>query len=129
MMGLFNFNSCLNALGVFMIHEVDTIQLKGLIESPDNQKNHLVVDCREQGEWDQVRIEGTIFIPLSKMNENIAEIVNQLAPFKEKKLYIHCRSGKRSMTACELLNDYGFENLYNIEGGILAWIENGYPTI
>ena len=53
---------------------------------------------------------------MKKLNDREAIIVCQ------------CRSGKRSLTAASQLQGEGFENLFNLEGGILAWIENGYPT-
>ena len=40
---------------------------------------------------------------------------------KSKNYYVYCRSGMRSAKACEIMNELGFENAYNLMGGILAW--------
>ena len=40
---------------------------------------------------------------------------------KSKNYYVYCRSGNRSRQACALMNQLGFENTYNLEGGIMAW--------
>ena len=40
---------------------------------------------------------------------------------KKNSIYIYCRSGARSFQACELMGQFGFEKVYNLEGGILDW--------
>jgi rhodanese-related sulfurtransferase len=47
--------------------------------------------------------------------------VEELEDLKDEEVIIHCRSGKRSMMACMVLDQMGFSNTYNLEGGILAW--------
>jgi rhodanese-related sulfurtransferase len=42
---------------------------------------------------------------------------------KTKNYYVYCRSGMRSAKACEIMNELGFENAYNLVGGILEWEE------
>lgn len=75
-----------------------------------------LVDVREPNEWDAGRIEGATLIPLATVS---AQLMPRVA---DKKLVIYCRSGRRSQTACELVN-YQDPTLdpYNLEGGILAW--------
>ncbi len=81
-----------------------------------NKGNVTLVDVREPGEWDASRIEGATLIPLATVS---AQLMPRVA---DKKLVIYCRSGRRSQTACELVNyqDPAL-NPYNLEGGILAW--------
>ena len=83
----------------------------------------VLVDCREQEEWDESRIPGDIFIPLSTFQENF----NQLDP--EAEIIMQCRSGRRSLTACQILQENDYEDLTNLEGGILDWIDQGYEVI
>lgn len=75
-----------------------------------------LVDVREPNEWDVSRIEGATLIPLATVS---AQLMPRVA---DKKIVIYCRSGRRSQTACELVN-YQDATLdpYNLEGGILAW--------
>ncbi len=108
--------------GEIMIHNVTVSELKELL---DNNADITLIDCREQGEWDEARIEQAKLIPLSDFQNQYSEILKD----KDAKILIHCRSGKRSLQACQILMQEGYSNLSNIEGGILAWDENGFPIL
>ena len=105
-----------------MIHNVTVIELKELL---DNKESITLIDCREQGEWDEAHLEDATLIPLSNFQNQYADILKD----KDAKILIHCRSGKRSLQACQLLMQEGYSNLSNIEGGILAWDQNGFPVV
>ena len=49
--------------------------------------------------------------------------IEDLEHLRDEEVIVHCRSGKRSMMACMVLDQMGFTNTYNLEGGILAWQE------
>jgi rhodanese-related sulfurtransferase len=49
--------------------------------------------------------------------------VEELEDLKDEEVIIYCRSGRRSMMACMVLDQLGFKDTYNLEGGILAWQE------
>jgi len=78
----------------------------------------VLIDVREPFEYEAASIAGAILIPLANINNDVLPEVG------DKKLVIHCRSGKRSLDACNLLaaRDENLE-VYNLEGGILAWLE------
>ncbi len=105
-----------------MINKITVNQLKDELSS----NNLILIDCREQGEWDESHIKEAKFIPLSNFEEKTNEILSNMD--KNSKIVCQCRSGKRSMKACKLLEEKGFTNLYNLEGGILKWVESGFPT-
>lgn len=97
-----------------MIHIIETEALQKLL-----QKNEVVlIDVREQSEYNESRIEGSILMPLSTLNiQKIKELSKD-----GKKIAIHCKSGGRSLRACQMLMDYDNElDVYNVEGGITAW--------
>ena len=48
---------------------------------------------------------------------------------KKKSYFVYCRSGKRSYSACEIMKELGFTNLYNLESGYLDWVECNYETV
>ena len=74
-----------------------------------------LIDVRESYEYDIVNINGQL-MPKDFITQHLDKIE------KDKKVVIHCRSGKRSADVIEQLEaEYGFENLYNLEGGILDW--------
>lgn len=76
-----------------------------------------LVDVREAYEYDIANLSGEL-IPLSGLEDNVDRIK------RDRKVVIHCRSGKRSADAIKFLEkEHGFNNLYNLEGGILAWAD------
>jgi rhodanese-related sulfurtransferase len=80
------------------------------------------VDVREPYELDEVKYGvDHIHIPLGEIQARITEIP------KDKMVIVGCRSGKRSMNACMFFKMQGYENIRNLEGGIMNWIESGCP--
>ncbi len=76
-----------------------------------------VIDVREPYEYEIANIGGEL-IPLDTIEQSIDKIASN------KKVVVYCRSGKRSAQAIERLQrKFGFDNLYNLKGGILAWAE------
>lgn len=103
-----------------MIKSMDVTELESKL---GNDKNLVLVDVREQAEWDDAHIEGAVFLPLSQLETRFAELP------KDKALILQCRSGKRSMTAAQFLADKGYTDLTNLEGGILAWMDEGFDVV
>ncbi len=104
-----------------MITEITVNELK---EKLDKKEKMAFIDCREQEEWDEGHIEGAILVPLSIFQEKFESVL----PDKNTKVVIQCRSGKRSMNACMFLLSKGYSDLVNVEGGIMAWSQAGYPV-
>jgi rhodanese-related sulfurtransferase len=104
-----------------MIKEIEVQDLKTKL---DNGEKFHFIDCREQEEWDEAHIEGATLIPLSEFQQKYADVLTD----KNAPIVIQCRSGKRSMNACMFLLSKGYSDLNNLEGGIMAWNEAGYPT-
>lgn len=89
----------------------------------DNDDDFQLIDVREPSEYDICNLKGEL-IPLNRIPENV-ELIS-----KDKDVIIHCRSGVRSANAVSYLEQhFGFDNLYNLEGGILAWITYIDPTM
>lgn len=77
-----------------------------------------VLDVREKDEVEEKRILGSTWIPLWKLEKRIGELD------KKKEIAVHCTSGLRSYMACLKLQHRGFENVKNIDGGMLCWCED-----
>jgi len=103
---------------------IDVINVTDLKEKMEADKDLILIDCREENEWNEINIQDAKLMPLSQF-ETLAE---EMTIDHKTPIYIHCRSGKRSMKACQLLQGEGFEQLYNVEGGILAWSDAGFDT-
>lgn len=90
-----------------------------------SDKQAVIVDVREQAEWDEQHIDGAIFIPLNQVENRMSD----LAQYKDSPIIVQCRSGKRSKVAGAKLIDAGFTKVYNLDGGILAWDKQGLETV
>ena len=78
-----------------------------------------IIDVREPNEYAEFNI-GAKLIPLGQIQ---ALQVDDIENLKDQEVIVHCRSGKRSATACLVLDSLGFKNTKNLEGGMLAWQE------
>ncbi len=94
-------------------------QLKAKMDAGETV--HLI-DVREPDEFKEFNIGG-LLVPLGKIQSMQADELDDL---KNEELIVHCRSGKRSVTACLFLETMGFTNTVNVEGGVLAW-QQKYP--
>jgi adenylyltransferase/sulfurtransferase len=94
--------------------EITSAELKQLI---NDKKDFQLIDVREEYEFDEANINGEL-IPMGEIMDNLEKIS------KDKQVVIHCRSGKRSAGVINALeSQHGFTNLYNLTGGILAYLE------
>ena len=99
--------------------EEDEIGVKQLKEMIDTNEDFILVDVREEYEWDICKIKGAKLIPLSQiMNGNI-DILETVE--KDKNIVLYCHVGARSAEALNILRSKGFKNLKNLVGGIDAW--------
>ena len=82
----------------------------------DSGEEHIILDTREQDEFDEGHIPGAILIPYTEI-ENKAEA---MLPDKDKLILVYCRSGRRSKIAAESLAKLGYTNVKEF-GGIIDW--------
>jgi rhodanese-related sulfurtransferase len=82
----------------------------------------LVLDVREDNEWDAGHVEGSVHIPLMELGERIADL-----PLADQTLVV-CRSGHRSEHATAYLRQLGVEAV-NLAGGLAAWQQAGRPLV
>ncbi|HJM00317.1 MAG: rhodanese-like domain-containing protein [Acidimicrobiales bacterium] len=77
----------------------------------------VLVDVREQSEWDEGRVGGSRLIPLGEVVARVSEIPT------DGPVYVICRSGVRSAEACAYLRTQGID-AFNVTGGVLAWLDS-----
>ena len=95
-----------------------SINCAELKEMMDNQDDFQLIDVREISEYNEVNLGGEL-IPLGEVPHRFSEIS------KDKKVVVHCKMGGRSANAITFLEqNHGYDNLYNLEGGIFAWISS-----
>lgn len=99
------------------VPEIDVQEAKKRIDN-----GSLLLDVREQDEFDELRIPNSQLLPLSEfMQRHAAELS------KDKEIVVYCRSGARSARATQFLKEQGYHAV-NVEGGILAWKRAELPT-
>ncbi len=81
----------------------------------------VVVDVRELAEWSQGHIPNAVHIPLGTLMNRPREVL------QHDGIIFVCAEGVRSAVACEVAAAIGREQLYNLEGGTIAWWKRGYP--
>ncbi len=89
-----------------------------------NGEGMQVLDVRETSEWDAGHIEGAHYLNYKFLPEQIGQL--ELDP--KDPISVVCGGGLRSSTACSILMQHGFEDLYNTTGGMTAWVAAGLPT-
>ena len=89
----------------------------------DRKDSFLLLDVREQREFEICRIPGSVLIPLGELPSRLDELKGR------DDMIVHCKSGVRSGKAVALLRGSGFAGARNLTGGILAWIERIDPTL
>ena len=82
-----------------------------------SKESFQVLDVREEDEVKRKRIPGSTWIPLAKLGKQVGELD------KKKEIAVHCESGLRSYKACLKLQEQGFENVKNVDGGMLCWCD------
>ena len=93
-----------------------TISAQAAKEMMDTQENYIILDVREQDEYDAGHIPGAILIP----NGQITSRAEQELPDKGQLILVYCRSGRRSKEAAQKLADLGYTNIKEF-GGIIDW--------
>lgn len=84
----------------------------------ENDSNAVILDVRTSEEWEEGYIENALHIDIYKGQGFIYEVD---ALDKTKNYYLYCKAGGRSAQACSIMNQLGFENTYNLIGGMMHW--------
>jgi adenylyltransferase/sulfurtransferase len=101
---------------------VPEITVQDLKQKLDNGEDVNVLDVRERHEYEVANL-GVRLIPLGELPQRLAELD------QDESFAIHCKTGGRSAKAVKLLQDAGFQHVYNVKGGITAWSEEIDPSI
>lgn len=75
----------------------------------------VIIDIRTQDEYQEGHIPGAALIPLDQLGSRMNEVP------RDRKVLLICRSGNRSAKGTSLLRSSGFDNVYNVTGGMLEW--------
>ena len=81
----------------------------------------LLLDVREQEEWDAFHIPGTTLIPLGELPSRLDDLP------RDRRIIVVCRSGNRSQEGRDILLEAGFTDVTSMAGGVTEWSNAGYP--
>jgi rhodanese-related sulfurtransferase len=95
--------------------DINVQELKNRLDAGD--KTFVFIDVREPYEYADFNL-GADLIPLGSLPQKLED----LAEHKEDEIVVHCRSGARSGQAKNFMMANGFQNVRNLEGGVLAWM-------
>ncbi len=92
------------------------------VAAAQNRDDVILIDVREQWEYDAGHIPGITLIPMGEIAGWMTEIPT------DKEVIVTCRSGNRSGQVTEFLQQNGFDNIHNMQGGIVAWEQAGFAV-
>ena len=101
------------------IAEVDAGRARELIDS----EAPLVLDVREQDEWDEGHLPGAVHIPRG----NLESRIERAEPDRSRSIVVYCAAGNRSAFAAKTLEELGYEDVVSLSGGFTDWKRNGFP--
>ena len=102
------------------ISEIDATEARTRIDSG----GPVIVDVREQDEWDEGHIPGAVHVPRGHLESRI----ERLAPDPSRPVVIYCSAGNRSAFAAKTLTELGYEEVASLAGGFTDWKRNGFPV-
>jgi len=83
----------------------------------------LLLDVREPKEYEAAHIPGAVNAPRGLLEFEIWSV----APDRNKKIFVYCKTGVRAALATKLLNELGYKNAVSVDTGAIAWMQAGYP--
>jgi rhodanese-related sulfurtransferase len=101
----------------------NTISVSDANAMIQSTSNLFILDVRTSGEFAQGHLKGAVNIPLSDLPAQLGEL------HKNRPILVYCQTGFRSAQASTILANAGFTQVYDMEGGLNAWINAGYPTV
>ena len=94
------------------------LECKDWIKNMSSYKESIILDVRTVEEYEEISIPNAVLANILEPNE----FMNVVEKFSKKsKIFVYCRSGVRSQKACNILDQLGFKETYNLNGGILEW--------
>lgn len=104
--------------------QLQTINAEDFFSAMEENPDHLLLDVRTQGEYDSSHLSNSTLISV----QELASRIDEISDWKEKPVFVYCRSGNRSLSASKILKEAGFLSIYNLNGGITSWIQNGFEV-
>ena len=108
--------------GIAVRTDISVQEAHDMINDNVTYPDLLVLDVRTAEEFKTNHLHNAMWITLAELGGRLAELI----PYNDTGIIVYCASGSRSLTASNLLVDNNFTQIYNMLGGINAWIAAGY---
>jgi len=113
------------SITVNAVTDITTQDAFKLIQKNRNNPDFVILDVRTASEFSSGRIANAINIDYYS-----PDFKSELAKLPLNKQYlVYCRTGVRSASAAQIMLSLGFKNIQNMTGGIVQWLQDGYPTV
>ncbi len=113
--------------------EVDELFPWDLTAELEAKPDLIILDIREQNEWDALHIEGSIHVPRGLLEAacdwDYDDTVPELAGGRERDIVVLCRSGNRSVLAAHTMQKMGFKSVRSLKTGIRGWNDFEQPLV
>jgi sulfur-carrier protein adenylyltransferase/sulfurtransferase len=105
-------------------HTISVVQLKEMLDEREaGERDFVLIDVREQNEWDIVSIPGAVLVPKGEFLSGKA--LEDLP--SDKPVVLHCKSGVRSAEVLAVIQGAGFSDAVHVGGGVVAWVSQIEP--
>ena len=102
--------------------EIDIQSVKTML---DDGEDFVLLDCREQHEFETARIDGATLVPMSELQERVSELDSH----KERQVVVYCHHGARSLRVAMWLRGQDFAQAVSMAGGIDEWSQVIDPSV
>ena len=89
-----------------------------------NHQDAVLLDVRDKSEYQEGSLPGAVSLPYSQ----IVEDRTKLEKYRQRPVVVFCKNGQQGARTCSILRKQGFENIYNLDGGLLAWRTANMPV-
>ena len=108
-----------------VVKDVDAREARVIIENKKGSSDLVILDVRTDEEFTAGHIDGA-----ENIDVNSESFKNDIGKLDKSKTYIvHCRTGRRSETAVNIMEEMGFTDIYWMQDGIVGWQDDGYPVV
>lgn len=104
------------------VPEISAQELQRMIRDPESAP--VILDVRTVSEWSGARIAGSLNVPVTALKQKLPSLTLD----KARPVVAVCRSAHRSIPAVRLLQQHGYRDVCQLQGGMLAWLEAGLPV-
>ena len=102
--------------------EIDEVSSSELLGRLDDSDRPLLLDVREQDEWQEGHLPGAVHVPRGNLEARIEAVL----PDRSREIIVYCAVGARSAFAAKSLTELGYDNVASLAGGFTDWKRNGY---